>query len=180
METRQTALPEFESFDMASQALEMHCGSIDCHGAQRRNFRLYGWYGIRLEPIAEAPATPSVVPSAAPAPAPVPSAPATLEQPEFVPGFSQTTEQERWLNYVSAVLLEPEATSVVRWEGRGAEKLLLVSKGRGREHHKGSVAMEPDGPVDRCVISWFVGAIDEAACTSAMELGKIPADFAGL
>jgi hypothetical protein len=78
------------------------------------------------------------------------------------------------------VLLEPEATSVVRWEGRGAEELLLVSKGRGREHHKGSVAMEPGGPIDRCVISWLVGALDELACTQSIELGKIPPDFAGL
>jgi hypothetical protein len=174
VEARQTALPDYETFGMVSQPLEMHCGSLDCHGFRQRNYRLYGWSGTRLEPVAEALPTASAAPTAAQAP----SAPGTLQQPDLVPGSGVTTEQELWLNYTSTVLLQPEATSVVRWERRGAEELLLVSKGRGREHHKGLVAMVPGGPTDRCLISWLIGTVDASACRSSLELGRIPPDFA--
>jgi len=175
VEPRRTALPEYETFAMVSQPLELHCGSLDCHGTPLRNFRLYGWSGARLEPIDEVPPAASAIPTAAVAL----EAPATLEQPELVPGAGATTEQELWLNYTSTVLLQPEAISVVRWEGRGAEELLVVSKGRGREHHKGRVAMAPGGPTDRCLISWLVGTVDPAACRSSVELARVPSDFAG-
>jgi hypothetical protein len=165
VDPHKTAQPDFDTFSVVSPALEAHCGSLDCHGTRRRNFRLYGWYGIRLD---------SGDGGAAPDPLP----PGTVEQPELVPGFGQTTEEELWQNYASAVLLEPEKLSVVLVEGQGVEELLLVSKGRGREHHKGEVAMEPNGSTDRCVTSWLLGAVDVTACADSIAEANVPPDFA--
>jgi hypothetical protein len=164
VDPHETGLPEFDTFAMVSPALEAHCGSLDCHGTQRRHFRLFGWYGARLDDGGE------TAPPQPPA--------GTVEQPEFVPGSGQTTEEELWQNYVSAVLLEPEKTSVVLFEGQGVEELVLVSKGRGREHHKGEVAMVPGGATDRCVVSWLLGAVDAAACSDSLAEANVPPDFA--
>ena len=162
VEPRQTALPDYATFAAVSPALEAHCGSLDCHGQQRRNFRLYGWNGIRL-PSEETP--PDTLP------------PGTVQQPDLVPGFGQTTEEELWENYISSVLLEPEKTSIVLYRGVGVEELLLVSKGRGREHHKGEVAMVAGDPTDRCVVSWLLGAVDTVACTESLATASVPPDF---
>jgi hypothetical protein len=41
--------PKFDGFEPVSDALEVHCGTLDCHGSSYRNFRIYGIYGQRLD-----------------------------------------------------------------------------------------------------------------------------------
>lgn len=45
---RMTAsVPSDEDFSAVSRVLELRCGSLDCHGAPARNFRIYGHFGLR-------------------------------------------------------------------------------------------------------------------------------------
>jgi hypothetical protein len=173
-DTRETVLPSYETFNVVSEPLELHCGSLDCHGAGGRNFRLYGWGGLRLERLAEL-LNPELTGEPV---AQVPPEPVPLELPEASPAGAQTTEEELWMNYVSVVSLQPELSSTVLVEQRNAEKLLLVSKGRGQVHHKGLHAMEIGDATDRCVISWFLGTVDAAACGDSILLARLPAGFA--
>ncbi|MCA9642322.1 MAG: hypothetical protein H6718_14225 [Polyangiaceae bacterium] len=42
------SVPQENDFSAVSEALEVRCGSLDCHGMAERNLRLYGQYGLRL------------------------------------------------------------------------------------------------------------------------------------
>lgn len=175
---RAVVLPSFESFGSVSAPLEGHCGSLDCHGTGARNLRLYGWSGERLPPGADG-AGDAGVPVVDPLATAAPTAAPPLTLPEFVPGGdAETTDEERWFNYLSVVSLQPEATSVVFIEKSDVGKLLLLSKGRGTEHHKGGSAMRAGDNLDLCVQSWLHGQVDEDACSmSIQEALEIPPDF---
>lgn len=141
-------VPPFDTFPPVSQALHSHCGSLDCHGDVARNMRLYGLNGLRLAP-------------------------------NEIPGMGVITDAEHQANYRSVVALEPELLSAVFAEGsRNAERLTLIRKGRGDEHHKGGVAMVPGGAADRCVLTWLASRLDDQACTEAAEILRPGADAA--
>lgn len=40
--------PDRASFPVVAELLVHRCGSLDCHGMTSRNFRLYGYLGMRL------------------------------------------------------------------------------------------------------------------------------------
>jgi hypothetical protein len=42
--------PSRVDFPRVSDAMQLHCGTLDCHGQSGRNMRLYGRYGLRLAP----------------------------------------------------------------------------------------------------------------------------------
>ena len=42
------SVPSRASFVRAADAMQLHCGTLDCHGQPGRNMRLYGHYGMRL------------------------------------------------------------------------------------------------------------------------------------
>ncbi len=44
------AVPSRSDFSPVADAMELHCGTLDCHGQVGRNMRLYGQYGLRLSP----------------------------------------------------------------------------------------------------------------------------------
>ena len=44
------AVPPRLGFELVSDAMQLHCGTLDCHGQIGRNMRLYGMYGLRLGP----------------------------------------------------------------------------------------------------------------------------------
>jgi hypothetical protein len=44
------AAPSRSAFDPVADAMQLHCGTLDCHGEIGRNMRLYGQYGLRLNP----------------------------------------------------------------------------------------------------------------------------------
>jgi len=82
-----------------------------------------------------------------------------------------TTPDEYSSTYDSLISIDPEVLSAVVQEGgQKPERWIVISKGRGREAHKGEVAMEANGEADRCVVSWLAALIDEAACTAAAEV----------
>jgi hypothetical protein len=90
---------------------------------------------------------------------------------EGVPGVGVTSQAEYDRSYDSVVAIDPESLgTVVDEKGDRPERWIVVSKGRGTEAHKGNVAMVPDGPADRCMVSWIAGALDEEACAAAAEI----------
>lgn len=143
-ERDELTVPPFEQFAPASEALSAHCGSLDCHGDVARNFRLYGKNGLRL-------------------------------MGALVPGGDPTTDAERIENYRSLVAIEPELTSqVFREKGAKPDRLTLIRKGRGTEHHKGGVAMTEGDATDACITSFLSGAVELDACSEAAEFLRPP------
>ena len=47
---RELDVPSFASFQRVGDAMQLHCATLDCHGQIGRNLRLYGHYGMRLDP----------------------------------------------------------------------------------------------------------------------------------
>src|SRR4051812_23481216 len=45
------AAPAAADFPEVSDALELSCGTLDCHGQVGRNLRVYGYGGLRLSAI---------------------------------------------------------------------------------------------------------------------------------
>jgi hypothetical protein len=43
-------LPARGTFNLVSDAMQLRCGTLDCHGQTGRNLRLFGYYGMRLDP----------------------------------------------------------------------------------------------------------------------------------
>jgi hypothetical protein len=88
-----------------------------------------------------------------------------------VSGAGITTDAEYAASYESVISIDPEALAAVLDEGGARpERWIVVSKGRGSEHHKGNVAMVPGEDADRCVTSWLEGALDQEACVAAAEI----------
>jgi hypothetical protein len=44
------AVPARAGFELVADAMQLHCGTLDCHGQTGRNMRLYGQFGLRLDP----------------------------------------------------------------------------------------------------------------------------------
>jgi hypothetical protein len=89
--------------------------------------------------------------------------------PTDVPGGRATTTDEIDADYQSVIGLEPEIlAAVVQDGGARPERLTLVRKARGTEHHKGGALITPGDAQDRCLTSWLAGAVDESACASAL------------
>ncbi len=137
--------PDRATFPQVEDALARRCGTLDCHGRRERNLRLYGASGLRLDP-------------------------------SHIPGVDDTTEAEYDASYRSVVGLEPELIrAVVAEQGRDPERLTLVRKARGLEHHRPGPILRAGDAADRCLISWLASVIDEARCAEAAQLDA-PAD----
>ena len=46
----QLSVPSRIAFPSVADSMQLHCGTLDCHGQVGRNMRLYGLYGLRLDP----------------------------------------------------------------------------------------------------------------------------------
>jgi hypothetical protein len=44
------SVPSRSAFPPVGDAMQLRCGTLDCHGQVGRNMRLYGRYGLRLDP----------------------------------------------------------------------------------------------------------------------------------
>ncbi|MEO6417994.1 MAG: hypothetical protein ABIP39_01205 [Polyangiaceae bacterium] len=53
--------PDPAQFPVVADLLVRRCGSLDCHGKLPRNLRMYGRYGLRLDPM-NTPANPLTTP----------------------------------------------------------------------------------------------------------------------
>jgi hypothetical protein len=132
------AVPDRTSFPDVAQSMIAHCGTIDCHGTQYRNLRLYGNQGLRWLATDQ-----------------------TLNPP-------CTTSAEVDQDFDSVVGLEPEAmTAVVIGNGANPNLLTMVRKARGIEAHKGGTVMKVGDALDSCITSWLAGSTQTAECQDA-------------
>ncbi len=50
-------VPPRGGFEIVADAMQLHCGTLDCHGQAPRNMRFYGQFGMRLssadDPLSE-------------------------------------------------------------------------------------------------------------------------------
>jgi hypothetical protein len=132
-------VPERASFAPVAQVLVRHCGTLDCHGEVHRNLRIYGNEGLRW---------------------------ASTARP-LMPACTTADEVEQ--DYASVVGLEPEVMSaVVADGGERPERLTLIRKARGTEHHKGGGLFQTGDDADTCLTSWLASETDTAACLRAL------------
>ncbi len=81
-----------------------------------------------------------------------------------------TTDTEYDQDFQSIVGLEPELMSTVVTEhGAHPERLTLIRKARGTEHHKGGTLIKEGDMEDLCITSWLAGRTDRAACMDARD-----------
>ena len=178
------------TFSPVNSFLVERCGTLDCHGAPGRNFRIWGCDGMRLD----AGQAITCVPNDA--------------------GGGLTTLYEYQATYRSLVALEPQLMTAVTqgcYDPGGAtypppggchpELLTMVEKARGLEAHKGgqlfclnppcppgvpppSFSLAADGgpplydPQDVCIVSWLEGQVNGTACGNASQIGFPPFDAA--
>ena len=114
-EDRSLDAPSPNDFRYVSDMLARRCGSLDCHGQDGRGLRLYGKFGLRLDP--------SHIPG----------------------GHMDTQAEVDANYASLLTLEPEILSSVHRDGGRGSERLTLVRKARGGESHEGGVAIDASG-----------------------------------
>jgi hypothetical protein len=128
------------TFTTVSLVVERRCGTLDCHGNPERPMRIYGQWALRQ---------------------PIP--PGDLDH---VPGGEATTDGELRDNAASICGLEPAKIARVIAQQELPDTLTFVRKPRLQEKHKGGRIWDIASDGDRCVTSWILGAVDQAACDS--------------
>ncbi|MFT3764556.1 MAG: hypothetical protein QM820_03420 [Minicystis sp.] len=84
-------------------------------------------------------------------------------------GGTPTTSAEVDANYTSVCGLTPEAMADVVHGAAAPDTLLLVTKARAAERHKGGAIVKAGDDGDRCMTSWLAGMVDAAACARAAK-----------
>jgi len=139
-----------QAFGPVGDFLGHRCGSLDCHGSQARNLRIWSCEGLRLA------ATDAAICSRA-------------------KGGRRTTPEEHTATYRSLVGLEPVVMStVVETGGENPELLTFVRKARGTEAHKGGALIVPGDAQDQCITTWLSGRTNLKACSDAFVQPKFP------
>jgi hypothetical protein len=133
--------PPRAKFEDVADAMQPHCGTLDCHGQAGRNMRLFGARGLRLAPGA----TP-------------------------LDGDTTPAEYDATFWSVVGLEPET-MTAVVADHGADPERLSLIRKARGHERHKGGTLMTEGDVLDQCLISWLASAIVASACQAAAMYG---------
>jgi hypothetical protein len=172
------------TFSPVNAYLVARCGTLDCHGAPGRNFRIWGCDGMRLDAGTGVSCVKTM-------------------------GGTLTTLDEYEATYRSMVGLEPQLMTAV-YDGCyqpsvspaaypppsacHPELLTMMEKARGLEAHKGGqlICINPpcppgvpapsyppqvDGgpgpydPQDVCLVSWLEGQVDQTACGTASLIG---------
>ncbi|HLK39613.1 MAG TPA: hypothetical protein VKU41_22815 [Polyangiaceae bacterium] len=132
--------------------LEHRCGSLDCHGQNGRNLRIWGCEGMRLG-------------DAAPGCG-------------LIGGQGPTTPDEYDSTFRSLVGLEPAVmTNVVTHHGDPSapvEDLTFIRKALGTEAHKGGQLMKQGDSQYQCLKSWLTGPTDQMACSMAIQIPTFP------
>jgi len=133
--------PRRAGFEGVSDALQPHCGTLDCHGQFTRNLRLYGGRGLRLEGDAT-PAEGETTPA------------------EYDANYWSTISLE-----------PETLSQVVASGGAQPERTILIRKARGTTRHKGGTLMKPGDDLDRCLVAWLAGNDASEACFTASRWG---------
>jgi hypothetical protein len=126
--------PRRSGFERVADAMQPHCGTLDCHGQAGRNLRLFGGRGLRLAPAGNP-----------------------------LDGDTTPAEYDATFWSVVGLEPET-LTAVLHDSGANSERLSLIRKARGHERHKGGTLMAAGDALDRCLTSWLAGTVDEAAC----------------
>lgn len=134
------AAPPAESFGPVSAALEIRCGTLDCHGSAARNLVFYGINGFRLDPTG-----------------------ITGDQ-------STTAEEVLATYESLVALQPEVLDRIMRDGGARPERWLVVTKGRGTEAHKGGSRMIAGDDTDTCLASWLRGQVDIPRCETSADL----------
>jgi hypothetical protein len=129
--------PTRTNFERVADAMQPHCGTLDCHGQAGRNMRLFGGRGLRLSPGGNP-----------------------------LDGDTTPAEYDATFWSVVGLEPET-LTAVLEDKGADPERLSLIRKARGHERHKGGTLMNAGDALDRCLISWLAGAVTEAPCQAA-------------
>jgi hypothetical protein len=138
LDTAEFRVPPADEFAFVAPTMVRHCGSLDCHGVAERNLRLYGQYGLRLDPQATSHETPTT------------SAEVDVDYRAVI-----SVEPE--------ILADVFASG-----GERPERLTLIRKARGAEKHVGKARFPEGSPGDRCLVSFLAGAVDGAACITSL------------
>jgi hypothetical protein len=125
------------SFKPVALMLGRRCGSIDCHGSRYRNFRMYGFGGLR-KVATDTPETPATTPQ---------------EADDDYDAF-MTLEPGAMNDFIRGGRHTPSTLTVYR-------------KGRGDEAHKGGQRIVVGDAADLCLTSWLTSTVDTASCTTA-------------
>jgi len=131
--------PSRVNFEQVADAMQPHCGTLDCHGQAGRNMRLFGSRGLRLA----ADANP-------------------------LDGNTTSAEYDATFWSVTGLEPET-LTAVVQDKGADPERLSLIRKARGHERHKGGTLMSSGDPLDQCLVSWLAGAVVQGPCKVAAK-----------
>ncbi|HVW24663.1 MAG TPA: hypothetical protein VHC69_04805 [Polyangiaceae bacterium] len=129
------SVPSRDDFDAVDAVLEVHCGTLDCHGSPARNFRVFGVYGLRLNG------------------SDVTGSPDTTE--------AEVTATYEAIVTVDPESL----SAVYHDRGRDPQRWLAVRKSRGLENHTGGAPLPAGGHGDRCLIAWLGKSADQSDCT---------------
>jgi hypothetical protein len=129
--------PTRVNFEWVADAMQPHCGTLDCHGQAGRNLRLFGGRGLRLAPGSNP-----------------------------LDGDTTPAEYDATFWSVVGLEPET-LTVVLAEKGADPERLSLIRKARGHERHKGGTLMVAGDNLDRCLLSWLAGVVLEAPCAAA-------------
>lgn len=137
--------PDYEIYKTyLDDFLDRRCGTLDCHGAPGRAYRMFGSKGLRLPT-------------------------GTLFDVALVSGVQPTTEAEKRANYEGIIALEPEEMSrVIARNGENPLSLEFLRKPLGTEtgqpapgtraigeRHKGGQVLDESDPGYRCIVAWL-------------------------
>jgi hypothetical protein len=133
-------LPDETTFPLVSDALELRCATIDCHGNLPRNMRLYSEYGLRLKKGDV-------------------TGIANTTDDEYAANYESivTIEPEK-------------ITGIVKNHGQNFDHWIVVTKGTGAEHHKGGSKFAKGDVMYTCLLSWIQGNINMDACLMAKAI----------
>ncbi len=147
------APPGPAAFNAVGDYFAIRCGSLDCHGQTGRNMRIWGEWGMRLDPKDISGGT------------------------FLLAGQVPTTDAEYEATYRSVVGLEPTVMStVVAGHGAHPELLTFVRKARGLEAHKGGTLITPGDDQDICITSWLASNVNTMECQVAAGYPRFPLD----
>lgn len=126
-----------DGFAPVSAMLQRRCGSLDCHGSRYRNFRLYGYGGLRLSG-SDSPEAPKTTPA------------------EIGASYDALMglEPEVMRKFIGEGRHDPGM-------------LTLYRKARMTEAHEGGTRLLAGDAADRCLVSWLRATTDVGACAAA-------------
>ena len=137
------APPENTFAPVVSDALEVHCGTLDCHGSVYRNLRFFGHFGTRASPDEKTGIEPT-------------------SDEEYVRNYDSLIAIE-----------PEALSTIMQKHGAGFDSWIVVTKGTNAEVHKGGQQMKKGDTTYTCLSSWILGAVQMDACLQSVNLAEL-------